>query len=742
MKKGTNISHYKILEKLGEGGMGVVYQAKDMKLKRDVALKFLSDIKLGDSEAKRRFKQEAQVVALLNHPNICTIFDIDEEDGQLFMAMEYVEGPTLQDKIKKSIPETEEVIHIAIQIARGLSEAHDKGIVHRDIKSANIIITPHGKVKIMDFGLAQVSTVTTKLTKEGTTLGTISYMSPEQTRGIQTDHRSDIWSFGVVLYEMLTGTMPFRGDYEQAVIYSILNEQPSGISAQAQYIPEGFHEIIGKCLAKDPGDRYQHADEILAKLRIIQRNLNKKHSKKKKRKISSIAVLPFENMNRDEESEFFSDGITEDIMTALSKIEALRVAARNSAFQYKGKTPDLRVVGRELNVNSVLVGSLRRAGNKLRITVRLNNIEDGYEIWSERYDRVMEDIFEIQDEISEAVVEALKVELIGDEKKKLKKRYTDDVKAYNYYLKGRYYWNTRGPDNIKKAITFFEKALKEDDEYALAHSGKADCYCALGILGGVAPKEVLGEGKKAAMKAIELDPNLAEAHTSLAFIEVVYNWNWDLADRKLKLAQKLDPNYATSWFWRAVFVLSGTGQYNEAVKEARIARQKQPTTAFIDAGVAFVEFFGGQYDRAIREAKKTLELDPEYHYAHWTLGRAYLQKGDYQKALEEFSKVKGITFKKGNIGYVYALSGNKKKALEILDELTHSKKPDYIKAFQIAMIYAGLEDKDRAFEWLDCAYKAKNPLMVWVNQAPEFKQLFDDHRWNQLLKQMKLIKDL
>lgn len=718
--------------------MGLVYEAEDVRLKRRVALKFLSDIMIRDRRARRRFKQEARIAAALNHPNICTIFDVDEDEGRSFIAMEYVEGKTLRDIIKNDKLETNEVISLAIQIARGLSEAHDKGIIHRDIKSANIIVTESGESKIMDFGLAQLSSVTTELTKEGTTLGTVAYMSPEQTRGTSVDNRSDIWSFGVVLYEMLTGNLPFRGDYEQAVVYSILNEEPRQVTRENRGVPNGFNNIIDKSLAKDPEERYQHVDEILVDLKAIQHNIAKGNTWEKRRDIPSIAVLPFENMNRDEESEFFSDGITEDIITALSKLEALNVAARNSTFQYKGKTPDLRDVGRELDVDSVLVGSLRRAGNKLRVTVRLSDVSKGYEIWSERYDRVMEDIFEIQDEISQAVVEALKVKLVDDEKKQLKKRYTDDVKAYNHYLKGRYYWNTRLPENIRKAKECFEKALKEDKEYALAHSGKADCYCALGILGGVSPDEVLKEGKEAALKAIQLDPNLAEAHTSLAFIEVVYNWEWDLADRKLEYAKKLDPNYASAPFWRSIFVLSGTGRYKEALTEAWLAREKEPTTAFIDHGVAFAHLFGRQFDKAIREVKKTLELDSDYHYAHWTLGRAYLQKGEQEKALEEFSKVQGSSFKQGSIGYLHGVSGNKKEAEKILEELMEENKPDYIKAFQLALVYAGLGEKDKVFEWLERAYEVHCPLMVWIKVAPEFLHLHDDSRWEKLMRLMGL----
>lgn len=735
MKK--NISHYKILEKVGEGGMGVVYKAEDTKLKRPVALKFLPEYLGRDNKVLQRFKQEAEITARLNHPNICTIFDIDEEDGLPFIAMEYIEGQTLDERIGDKPLELEKCISFAIQIARGLGEAHDRRVIHRDIKCTNILVNPKGRCKIMDFGLAQLSTVTIRLTKEGATLGTIAYMSPEQARGDNVDSRSDIWSFGVVLYEMVTGELPFNADYEQAVIYSILNEQPEPATSRNGQLPEKFNWILEKTFAKNPDHRYQHVDEILADLRSIERTLKKEPAAAQKNDIPSLAVLPFVNMNRDEESEFFIDGVTEDIITALSKLKALRVADRNSTFRYKNKTPNLQEVGNTLHVDSVLAGSLRRAGNRLRISIRLSNVSDGYEMWSDRYDRYMEDVFEIQDEISQAVVEALRVELVGDEKNQLNKRYTDDIVAYNFYLKGRHLWRQRTPASLKKAIQCFEQALKEDENYTLALSGKADCYGSLGLLGGFSPEEISREGKTAAQRALKLDPYLAEAYTSMAFMEVLCDWNLEGADQKLQRAEELDPDYPTAPFWRAIFTLPGLGRHEEAVAEARLARKKDPVSPYVNAGMAMVYLFAGQYDRVIEEANKTLELDADYHYTYWVLGRALTQKGDFEQALDVLPNVQGITFRQGALGYACAVSGKKQEAHQILDEL--SDQPDYLAAWQNALIYAGLGDKKSAFGWLDKVFEAHSVMLGWgMKCSPEFEPLHKDPRWKKLMQKIGL----
>ncbi len=733
---GTTISHYRILEKVGEGGMGVVYKAHDTKLDRTVALKFLPSHLGADEFEKQRFLNEAKAASALDHPNICSIFSIEEtDDGNLFIVMAYYDGIPLKRKMEQGQLPLNDVINYVLQIAAGLQKAHDKGIVHRDLKPDNIFITADNQVKIIDFGLAKAAPHT-MLTKPGTTLGTVPYMSPEQAQGSNVDHRTDIWSFGVLMYEMLTGQLPFRSEYETAMVYSIINEDPVPVTEISPDVPGVIDTIVMKCLEKDPDHRYQQINDLEQELHQI--NQSPEPEEEKQKDIPSIAVLPFVNMNRNDENEFFCDGITEDISMALTKLDGLNVAAHNSSFQFKGRTPDLKEVGKTLRVNTVLMGSLRSAGNRLRFNVQLSDVKDGYVIWSERYDRVMEDIFDIQDQISHAVVDALKVELVGDEKQRLKKRSTEDIEAYNLYLKGRHYWNQRTPESIQKAKQYFERALAEDENYALAHSGKADCFGSLGIFGGVSPQEVLDEGRTAALKAIELDPDLAEGHASLAFIEAVYNWNWDFADRKLQQAKLLNPKYANAPFWRAFFVLLPFGRYEEAVEDARLARELNPTAAIIDLGISMTSFIQQQYDEAIREAYNTLELDPDYHYANWILGRALVQKGEVQKALGVFDKLKDVNMKQGSIGYAYAVAGEKEKAYKILNNMVKSDTPDYIKAYYIALIHSGLNEQDEVFQWLEKAYEENSPMFYWNSRAPEFNNVRTDSRWKSLMDRMGL----
>jgi len=733
---GQTVSHYEILDKLGEGGMGVVYKAHDTKLDRTVALKFLPSHLGADEFEKQRFLNEAKSASALDHSNICSIHSIEETDeGNLFIVMAYCDGMPLKRKMEQEQLPLNVFINYVLQIAAGLQKAHDKGIVHRDLKPANILITLDDQIKIIDFGLAKAARQTV-LTKPGTTLGTVPYMSPEQAQGSKVDHRTDIWSFGVLMYEMLTGQLPFRSEYETAVIYAIINEDPARLSERRPDIPNAIESVVSRCLEKEPENRYQQVADLVRDLKNIDRASDTKEPKQES--IPSVAVLPFVNLNRNEETEFFSDGVTEDIIMALTKLDGLRVAAHNLSFQFKGKTPDINEIGKSLKVDSVLMGSLRSAGKKLRMNVQLTDVKEDYVIWSERYDRVMEDIFEIQDEISEAVVDALRVELVGDEEKRLKKRNTDDVDAYNLYLKGRFYWNQRTPESIQKAKQYFERALAEDEHYALAHSGKADCFGSLGLFGGVSPQEVLDEGKSAALKALELDPDLAEGHTSLAFIEAVYNWNVEFADRKFQQAKALDSKYASAPFWRAIFVLSPTGRHDEALAEARLARRLNPTAAIIDNGVAFVYFFAHQFDEAIRHAKQTLELDPDYHYTNWYLGRALVQKGEVHKALDVFDKCEDGNMKQGSIGYAYAVAGENEKAYEILNGMIKSDMPHYMTAYQIALIYAGLNERDEVFQWLERAYKEKSPLLFWNSRAPEFDNVRNDSAWKNLMNRMGL----
>jgi serine/threonine protein kinase len=480
---GKTISHYKILEKLGEGGMGVVYKAEDTKLKRTVALKFLPSELTRNAAAKDRFVREAQAASALDHPNICTIYEIDEtDDGQMFIAMAFYMGTTVQRKIESGPLEPSEALDIAIQVAQGLSKAHEMSIAHRDIKPANLMITGDGVVKIVDFGLAKLAG-RAKLNGAGTILGTVAYISPEQAHGEEIDHRTDIWSLGVVLYEMICGQLPFKGEYEQAVIYSITNEEPEPLTRLRPDIPIELEKIVNKALAKRSDLRYQVAFEILNDLRKFKKEFESTKEKPSSTKHrSSIAVLPFINLSADPEQNYFCDGVAEEIINSLTHLEGLRVVARTSAFSFRGREIDIREIGNKLNVETLLEGSVRKAGSQVRITAQLVNVADGYHIWSERYDRNIgelccpEDIFAIQDEISLAIVDNLKVKLFGKEKAKLMKRHTEDVDAYSLYLKGRYFWNKRTEESLGKAVKHFEQALERDSGYARAYAGLSDSY--------------------------------------------------------------------------------------------------------------------------------------------------------------------------------------------------------------------------------------------------------------------------
>jgi non-specific serine/threonine protein kinase len=482
---GTKVAHYRIEKKIGAGGMGAVYLAEDTKLQRQVALKFLPSEYISEPELKARFMREAQAAASLNHPNIVTVFEISEHEGQLYIAMEYVEGESLKDLIAKNEFSVREVLDIALQISDGLTAAHQAGIIHRDIKPQNILMGKDGRVRICDFGLAKAKRDVT-LTQAGSTLGTVAYMSPEQAQGKEVDQRGDIFSFGVVLYEMITGQLPFKGEHEAAVIHSIVNDTPEPLARYKSDVPEKLQRIVGKAMEKDREMRYQHADDLGADLRNLKAEFETGVTKTLERVTKaqpSIAVLPFTNLSADKEQEYFCDGMAEEIINALTHVEDLRVVARTSAFSFRGKEIDIRDIGKKLNVETLLEGSVRKAGNRLRITAQLVNVADGYHLWSEKYDRNIQDVFAIQDEISLAIVDNLKVRLFGKEKASLVKekaslvkRRTDDVEAYNLYLKGIYFsqmWTVEGFEN---AIECFEQALQEDPNYALAYAGVAEVY--------------------------------------------------------------------------------------------------------------------------------------------------------------------------------------------------------------------------------------------------------------------------
>ncbi len=715
---GQIISHYEITEKLGEGGMGVVYKARDLRLDRPVALKFLPPHLLGNEEVRKRFEREAKAAAALQHPNICPVYEIDEVDGRMFIAMAYLEGEELTKRIEESPLSVERLLDIATQVARGLQEAHSKGVVHRDIKPANIMDTKSGQAVLMDFGLAQLASSSSKLTQEGTTLGTSAYMSPEQTTGETVDHRTDVWALGVVLYEMAAGQAPFQGYYEQAILYSILHEAPEPITALRTGIPPELERIANKCLTKRADERYQTVSDLLADLNALKRRAESAAGRRPSSGTTdarpSIAVLPFENRGRGDEDEYFSDGISEDITSALGKVERLHVAPRSMAFQFKGKRPTPREVGAALNVGHVLEGSVRRAGNRVRINVELIAIEEGCQVWSERYDRVMEDIFAIQDEISQAIVENLKVKLARSEKDLLAKRYTENLEAYNLCLRGRYCWYRRSLEGIRRAIGFYEQALAEDPEYALAHSGLADCHTLLGFYGPVPANEATPRAEAAALKALQIDAGLAAAHASMGAVHALYHWDWKGADRELRRAIELDPSYAVGHLWHGILALTPTGRLDEALAAWQRAAELDPVTPVVNMGPALILILQRQYDRAIEEIGKLFELDPSFHWAHYCLGSVYLQKRDYEKAIAALEQMNLPPWRDGHLGYAYAVAGQPEKAHKLIEELQSGSQPEHQAPYHLAMIYSGLGETDKAFECLTRACDQRSTQLWWI----------------------------
>ncbi len=740
---GKTVSHYRVLEKLGEGGMGVVYKAQDTRLDRIVALKFLAPHVVGGDEEQIRLTLEAKSAAALNHPNICTIYEIDKAEGRTFIAMECIEGQSLKGKIASGPLELDEAMDFAIQVAGGLEEAHAKGVIHRDIKPANIMITPAGRVKIMDFGLAK-SLGRTLLTQTGTTIGTVAYMSPEQARAAEVDARTDIWSLGAVLYEMVTGERPFRSDYEQAVIYQILNETPKPVTNLRPDAPLELARIVGKALARKPGERYGRAEDFKKDLESFKRSWRSGVSGREvasEEAKPSIAVLPFRNLSSERDQEYFCEGIAEELINALVKLEGLRVAARTSAFKFKDRDSDVKKVGAELDVKTVLEGSVRKSGDRLRVTAQLINVEDGFHLWSEKYDRKLEDIFAIQDEISLAIVDKLKIRLFGGERRDLVKRHTADQEAHNLYLKGRYFWNRRLEGGLKTAMDHFRQAIEKDPGYALAWVGVADTYNITGFFGYAPPKETFPKGIEAAKRALEIDPTLGEAHASLAWARTFYEWDWSQAEKEFKRAIELNPNYASVHEWYGIY-LWAMGRFDEAIAETELARDLDPLSPIINAVVGVAYYFARRYEESIANHHKTLELVPDFLLASTYMVLAYAHNDMCENAVKTISRVEASALEHayalGYFGYAYGACGQEEDALRLLDILNELAKERYVSPMHQANVLQGLGRMDEAFDLLEKACVERNPMLVFTKTGPFFDPLLSDARRKELLRKIGL----
>jgi eukaryotic-like serine/threonine-protein kinase len=741
---GKTIAHYKILEKLGEGGMGVVYKAHDTRLDRTVALKFLpSYVGAGETE-KKRFINEARAASTLDHQNICTIYSIEQtDDEQLFIVMAYYEGMSLKEKIEQGPLPIKDVVNYAIQIASGLQKAHEKGIVHRDLKPANIFIANDNQIKIIDFGLAKVVD-RTLLTKPGTTLGTVSYMSPEQAQGVTVDHQTDMWSLGVVMYEMITGQRPFKSEYETAIVYSILNEEPAPLISLRSEVPKELVHIVQKAILKNPDERYVDIDMMLSELKSVQEHfevVEVKDKKEEKKLLPSIAVLPFVNMSTDPDNEYFSDGLAEELINVLTKIKGIRVVARTSAFSFKGKEIDVREIGNKLNVNTVLEGSVRKAGNRLRITVQLINVEDGYYLWSERYDRELADIFAIQDEISLAIVERLKVELLDNEKVDFLRRHTENQKAYHLYLKGRYNLNKRSAKDFQKAIGYFEQTIAEEPNYALAYAGLADTYNLLERYGVMPPDKVLPLAQAAAIKACEIDPTLAEAYCALAYNKMIYNWDWEGSERDFRHAIALNPEYSTAHHWFA-WHLVAMGRHSDAMEEIKQAQELDPLSLIINTNVGTLFYFAREYDNAIKQLHRTLEMESGFVVAHQWLARSYEQKLLFSEAIKEHQKSLEILGDDpeslASLAHAYAVSGKRNEAEKIMHVLKILSKERFVSHYWLGLIYAGLGEVEASLKYLEKACEERFDWLLFIKVEPMMDPLRSDRRFTGLLKKLGL----
>jgi TolB-like protein/Flp pilus assembly protein TadD/predicted Ser/Thr protein kinase len=732
LAQGTRLGPYEIVAPIGAGGMGEVYRATDTRLGRTVA------IKVSRAEFSERFEREARAVAALNHPHICQLYDV----GPNYLVMEFVDGAAITPP--RDAPQ---LLALATQIAAALAAAHAAGLVHRDLKPDNILVTKDGQVKVLDFGLATAAAgaavsdalVTQAATAVGTTVGTVAYMSPEQARGEAVDARSDLWSLGVILYELAAGARPFGGPTQAVVFESILNQPPPPLQDSGAHVPAGLSPIVAKLLEKDRARRYQSVAEVRVDLlRVAQPRADSRHGSEQD---PSVAVLAFANMSADPENEYFCDGVAEEITNALVKVERLKVAGRTSAFSFKGKTGDLREIGRTLGVSTVLEGSVRKAGNRLRITAQLVKVADGYHLWSERYDRQMEDIFEIQDEIALAVVQALKVTLLGREKAAVLKRSTDNPDAYNLCLKARHAWTRWTDEGFRTGIALFEQALEKDPDYALAHFGLGDCRLAWGVLGR--HPEDRPRIRTHFETALRLDPDLAEARAVFGgILEGLYEWNWPLAERQLTKAMELSPR---SW---QVNLIRGmlqcvTGGASEAVTSLGRAVELDPLNPVANAHALLGLLTTRDWEGALRQLRATLDLAPDYWLALAWGGTAWIPTGRVAEAIDCFERAvaasREVPYTVGLLGHALATAGRREEAAQHLERLRNRAASGYVPSIAMAFIHAGLGQFDEAFALMNrSGDEHDNWLVFSLAHLPTLDNLRPDPRFAALRRRIGL----
>ena len=834
LSAGTKLSRYEIISKLGAGGMGEVYLAEDTSLHRRVALKVLPATVASDGDRMRRFKQEATAAASLNHPNIAHIYEIGESGGTHFIAMEYVDGVTLREKIYAEDTELFKLLRQLQHVAEGLAKAHASRIIHRDLKPDNIMISADGHAKILDFGLAKLNEAQTEVgtedptlvlspvTSPGLILGTSGYMSPEQAQGKtkEIDNRSDIFSFGCILFEAITKHKAFKGRDTIDTLNKIIRDSPPSIASLNPTAPQDLQRIVRRCLAKDPDERYQNIKEVAIELKDIRRTLQETpeaegtsvpvsdseaktlwsddvtrlqskpgttaglpsspstrassaefivsgirrhklivalvttliagvaigisyylHSRNTEAAVDSIAVLPFVNQSNDPGADWISDGLTESIINSLTQLPNLKVIARSSVFHYKDKETDPMAAGKELGVRAVLVGRLQQRGDSMLISAELVDVRDNKQLWGEQYERKLADVLSVQREIARQMTNNLRPTLSGVEQIKADKQYTANAEAYQLYLKGRFYWNKRTSADFEKAIGFFQEAIDKDPNYALAYSGLADSYALKTAYAAESPRDVMPKAKAAAIKALDLDPNLAEAHASLGQIIEYYDYDFAAAEKEFQRAIQLNPNYASAHQWYSE-QLSALNRIDEALAEIRLALDLDPLSVIMNRIYADVLVDGRRFDEAIEQYKKAIDLDPNFPTSYYFLARAYEAKRMYDKAIENYGKnarLGGVPADVlANIEDAYKKAGWKGYLQSSLNELEAGARLGRFPPFVVSTFYARLGKNDEAMKWLQKAYDERDFRVLMIGVEFEFDSLRSDPRFIELSKRVGL----